>query len=405
MRVLLVSNLYPPYAVGGYERLAAWTSEGLRERGHVVHVLTGDGPALRDRPELHPRLDLDLPALCDAHFGAGIAFGGGLAEGVRRHVFSARNYRAARRAIRDVRPDLVSFWNPAFITLAPLLAARRERVPAVIHLSDTAFNPFRNPHPPALPAPFRPLARRTVDGLIRMAGVRRTVVPSLFLRDKLVRAEGLPAECISVLPWPVPPGAAAVAGAPHDGPRAPTRLLFVGSLAPEKGTRVLIDAFRRAYERRPNLTLTMVGEAGQGDVRPLRDAAADLPVAFRGRLEHADVLREYARHDVLVFPSVWDEPFAIVPLEAAAIGLAVVATTAGGTPEAFAHDRTALLVPPGDPVALGDAVLALAGDPALFARLAASGREYVRRAHAFPDFLSRLEALYEECRRPEGPPS
>src|SRR5262249_15167726 len=129
MRLLLVSNLYPPYAVGGYERLAAWIGDGLRERGHVVHVLTGDGPALRGRPDLHPTLDLDLPALYDAHFSAGIAIGQGLAEGVRRHVFSVRNYRATRRAIRDVRPDLVSFWNPAFITLAPLLAARRERVP------------------------------------------------------------------------------------------------------------------------------------------------------------------------------------------------------------------------------------------------------------------------------------
>jgi glycosyltransferase involved in cell wall biosynthesis len=370
-----------------------------------VHVLTGDGPALRGRPDLHPALDLDLAALCDAHFGAGIAFGGGLAEGVRRHVFSARNYRAARRTIRDARPDLVSVWNPAFVTLAPLLAARRERVPAVIHLSDTAFNPFRNPHPPAFPRLFRPLARRAVDGLIKMAGVRRAVVPSLFLRDKLVRTEGLPAEAISVMPWPVPPGAESAGGARDDGPRTPTRLLFVGSLAPEKGTRVLIDAFRRAHERRPGLTLTMVGDAGRIDVRPLRDAAAGLPVAFRGRLEHADVLREYAQHDVLVFPSVWDEPFAIVPLEAAAMGLAVVATTAGGTPEAFAHDLTALLVPPGDPGVLADAVLALAADPALFARLAAAGRDHVRSAHALPDFLSRLEGLYEECRRAGGPSS
>src|SRR5262245_21953427 len=194
MRLLLVSNLYPPYAVGGYERLAAWVGDALRERGHVVHVLTGDGPALRGRPDVHPALDLDLPALCDAHFGAGIAFGTGLAEGVRRHVFSARNYRAARWAIRDARPDLVSFWNPAFITPAPLLAARRERVPAVIHLSDTVFNPFRNPHPPGFPRLLRPVARRAVDGLIRTAAVRRAIVPSMFLRDKLVRAEGLSAE-------------------------------------------------------------------------------------------------------------------------------------------------------------------------------------------------------------------
>src|SRR5262249_61399157 len=131
-----------------------------------------------------------------------------------------------------------------------------------------------------------------------------------------------------------------------------------------------------------------------GGVGRLGAAAADLPAPFRGGLEHGDVLREYAQHDVLVFPSIWDEPFAIVPLEAAAMGLAVVATTAGGTPEAFAHGRTALLVPPGDPAALAGAVLALAGDPALFTRLSAAGREHVRRVPRVPGFLARPEDLY-----------
>jgi len=49
VRILLVSNFYPPYWVGGYEQIASWVAEGLRERGHRVLVLTGRGPALDGR--------------------------------------------------------------------------------------------------------------------------------------------------------------------------------------------------------------------------------------------------------------------------------------------------------------------------------------------------------------------
>ena len=99
MRILLVSNLFPPYVVGGYEQMAGWVAEGLRARGHAVQVLTGRGALFAGRPEITPTLDLDLAAVCDAHFGDGIAFGGNLAASVRRHVFSLRNLGAARRAL------------------------------------------------------------------------------------------------------------------------------------------------------------------------------------------------------------------------------------------------------------------------------------------------------------------
>jgi glycogen synthase len=399
MRILLVSNLYPPYAVGGYERLAAWVAGGLRERGHTVDVLTGRGPLLAGSPDVHPDLDLDLPALQAAHFAEGISFPAGLREGLRRHVFNVRNFRAARRLLEGSPPDVVSFWNPAFVTFSPLLAARRRGVPAVVHLSDTAANPFRNPHPPAFPPGLVPAGRLAVDALLRLSAARRFVVPSAFLRERFVRGEGLPGNRVTVMPWPVPPTAAAAAPPPRAA--AASRFLFVGSLAPEKGARVLIEAFRDAWGARPELTLTLIGDASRAERERLGASATGLPILFRGRLEHEAVIREYASHDVLVFPSVWDEPFAIVPLEAAARGLAVIATTAGGTPEAFTDGETGRLVPPGDPVALTRAILELAGNPALARRLAEAGRSHVARTYDFSSFLDRLERLY----RGEGSPA
>jgi glycogen synthase len=395
MRILLVSNLYPPYCLGGYERLAAWTADGLRERGHLVHVLTGRGSELNGRAGLSAALDLDLDGLREAHYGDGIAFGARIGAAFGRHVFSRANFRATKAAMAAVRPELVSFWNPAFVTFSPLLAARFQGVPSVVHLSDTTANTFRNPHPPAFPSSGRALGRTLVDAFLRGSRPRRVIVPSQFLAAKLTGSERLPAEGLTVLPWPVPYPVWRVAP-PADRDRA-RRLLFVGSLAREKGLDVLIRAFGEAWRERPELTLTVVGSGGRQEVRRVEEAAKGVPVRLLGRLEHSEVLAEYARHDVLVFPSVWDEPFAVVPLEAMAMGLVVIATQAGGTPEAVAHERTGLLVPPADPAALREAILRLAREPALFRSLAAAGRDHVLRAHDFSSFLTRLEDLYAEA--------
>jgi len=394
VRVLQVTNFYPPYWVGGYELIASWVTQGLRERGHAVEVLTGRGPAFARLGGIRGELDLGLDGLVEAYFGSGLVARDGLAEGLRRHVFSPRNFAACRRAIDEFRPDLVSFWNPAFVTFSPLLAARQLAVPALVHLSDTAANPFRNPHAPRFPRRLRGAGRAAVDALLRLSRPSRYVVPSVFLRDRLVAGESLPAERTVVLRWPVEPVASGSPAGARGGGRGGSRLLFVGTLIPEKGPDVLVAALREAACRCPDLTLTFVGDGPAQFVARLRDAAQGLAVRFLGRQDRAGVMQAYREHDVLVFPSVWDEPFAVVPLEAMAMGLAVVASRAGGTPEAVVHEDTGLLVPPGDPAALASALVRLAREPALASALAGRGSAWARREQGFPAFMDRLETLY-----------
>ena len=398
MRILAVSNLFPPYWIGGYEQIAGWVAEGLRERGHEVNVLTGRGPALMGNPSITTALDLDLPSLVEMNRGNGISSTGGLAGQFRQSVFNSHNLKASRAAIAAFRPDLVSFWNMSFVTFSPLWAARLSRIPAVLHLSDVAANPFRNPHAPAFPAVLRAAARWTVDGVLRAARPARFVVPSRFLRDRMVEREGLPADRVDVLHWPVEPSISRSAPEALRG-RPARRFLFVGALVPEKGPQVLLAAFREALRGRPDLTLSFAGTGPRAYVAELQAAAGGLPVRFLGRLERRETTAAYREHDALVLPSIWDEPFAVVPLEAMALGLPVIATAAGGTGEAVVHERTGLLVPPRDPAALGAAILRLAADPPLAASLARSGQSWARGTLSFPMFMDRLERLYEGALR------
>ncbi len=134
------------------------------------------------------------------------------------------------------------------------------------------------------------------------------------------------------------------------------RLLFVGRLAAVKGVPVLLDAFRAARERRPDLTLTLIGD---GPDRPaLEVAAADLGgvVTFLGYRNQSGVADALAEADALVLPS-FAEGVPVVLMEAMAAGRPVVATQVGGVGELVTDGVDGRVVPPGDAVALADAIL------------------------------------------------
>ena len=338
-------------------------------------------------------LDLDAERVVADHHAGGIRFPPGLREGVRRHVFNGANRAATSRLIEAERPDVVSFWNPAWVTYSPLAAARSAGVPSVVHVSDVCANVFRNPHPPAFPSWARGVARSLVDTMLRRARPRRILVPSRFLADRLVSREALPETLVEVLPWPIEPSADGLP-TPEPRPSAPRRLLFVGSLIPEKGPLVALEALELALPDVPDLRLTMVGDGPADGVEAIAERARRLPVELTGKLERERVIEAYRNHDALIFPSVWDEPFSVVPLEAMAMGVAVVASDAGGTPEALEDGVDGLLVARGDAGQLAAAIVRLANDEQLARRLATQGALRVRQRFSFAGFVTRLEEIY-----------
>lgn len=147
-------------------------------------------------------------------------------------------------------------------------------------------------------------------------------------------------------------------------------LLCVASLTPRKGQDVLLRAL--APVRRFAWRLLLVGPARDrafaGRLRRLaRDLRIGDQVAFRGAVDNAELARLYGAADLFVLPS-HHEGYGIAATEAAGHGLPVIASNAGALPEALAGARH-LLVPPGDPLALTDALRSV-----LSARRMAGGR-------------------------------
>jgi len=158
------------------------------------------------------------------------------------------------------------------------------------------------------------------------------------------------------------------------GPTRKHLLLFVGRVVPEKGVHVLISACQEIFEADSESSVLIVGPFdtspnGQAFVaRCRRDIER---IGFRGRvampgaLSAEDVLAAYQAADLLVCPSTWSEPAAVVVSEGMACGLPVVASRVGGLHERIDEGVTGLLVSPNNPSALAKGVLKILENPVL----------------------------------------
>lgn len=187
------------------------------------------------------------------------------------------------------------------------------------------------------------------------------------------------------------------------GPKDPVRVLFVGRLEPRKGVACLLDAWQRidalAQERRGRRAFELI-VAGSGKLAPVVENAVRATARTAIRLAPADsppaVARLLAESDILVAPSLDEESFGLVLVEALASATPVIASRNGGYAGILEGAGSECLVPPGDAGALADAILWLADDAAARRRLARWGRAHVRRFD-IRAIAGAIEAVYDEA--------
>ncbi len=176
-------------------------------------------------------------------------------------------------------------------------------------------------------------------------------------------------------------------------------ILFLGRLDREKGVLDLIDAMPPICSKVRNVILQF---AGEGDVELICARAAECGVSthveFLGWVNGNDKVRVLTDATVLALPS-YVEGMPMGLLEAMAIGLPVVATRVGGTPDVVEDRITGLLIEPGDSRALVDSLLELLVDPALRTRIGTAARRKILEFYAPWRVMPKVEALYVELLR------
>lgn len=290
---------------------------------------------------------------------------------------------------RRERPDLVHH-----VAIKPVLygafAARRAGVPHWVNGLPGLGYVYASDEPKAR------LLRPLIGGLFRLllnhprsAVLLQNHDDARFFADGIVAPERV--HCVRGV------GVDVARYTPAPEPDGPPLAVLAARMLWEKGVAELIEAARLLRQRGTAIRIALVGGPDPGNPRSVPEAVlrgwqAEGLVEWWGQRD--DMPAVWRQAAIAVLPTTYREGLPTVLLEAAATGRPLVATDMPGCREVVWPDRTGLLVPPGDAVALADALDKLAGDAALRARLGAAARQAAESEFAVPVVCGLVLDLY-----------
>lgn len=403
MRIALLNALYAPYQAGGAERSVQILAEGLARRGHAVAVITLGEPHLAPRSVIGGvtvhRLALeDWGPLSGARARPAAGSPPNAAQRATWHVrdLSSKGMSARiGRLLDEERPDILHTHVLMGFSVGAWAEAERRGVPIVHTLRDyylmcppaTMFRKDDNCAricPRCLPfAAYRRRASRAVDAV---CGVSRFILER-HLRDGFF-ARSVAAKVVFNAVAP------SVGPQPAKRPQAGLVFGYIGRICPEKGVRWLLEAFRDAP---PGHKLVLAGKGDRQFVEALKAEFSSPSVTFTG---HVDPAVFYEQVNVVVIPSLWNEPFGRAAIEPLAYGIPVIASNRGGLAELIEEDVTGLVVDPNDGPSLARAIGRFCTDREAVARLGENGKQRLPRfsQEAMTDAYASLYAdLMFDC--------
>jgi spore coat protein SA len=176
-------------------------------------------------------------------------------------------------------------------------------------------------------------------------------------------------------------------------------ILFVGRLHPTKGVHVLLKAMKILEARKINAVCKVVGSSAVGGSKSthyVQSLYANCPsnVHFAPYQSGREIANEYRAADIFCCPSIWQEPFGNINIEAMACGISVVATRVGGIPE-IAAEGGVVLVEPNSATELADALQKLVEDKNLRTSIAAEGLKSFRQRFTWSKITSQYRKVVE----------
>jgi glycosyltransferase involved in cell wall biosynthesis len=380
--ICFVESGYPhPHGGGGAGSYVQTVARELVRRGHKVSVVTAYCPQCpmesRDqgvrvyRPLLKSGLHWyvsKLPAIRT------------LALALRTLEHGWLKYRFLERLHRTALIDLVEFTEGG-----DFWHAMRAPFPYLSHLHGSRYTVKRAS---GVAVDRSEWFNRRVElfGIQRAAWV---FSPSRELLRLVTVELGSSLKRTAVLPYPLDPELLRIkAETQESAPSNGKHVLFAARHDPVKGADVLLQAIPLARARVPEAVFNFYGYQPQ--------PGEQLPegVACYGFLPKAELLRRYHTADMCVLPSRWDNsPNAVY--EAMVAGKAVVASRIGGIPELVADGETGILVPPGEPEPLAQAIVTLLLDDERRVRMGERGRERIRQLASLKENVDQRLRIYK----------
>ncbi len=305
-----------------------------------------------------------------------------------RPLYLAGGLRAAHDAGRDP-PDVVHVHWPMPHALfgAAVRRGSGNRTAVVCSYYSVELNWVTQKLRPLLP--FLRWTARTADAVTAISNSTAAAVQRLTDQPVIIVPYGAALDDDGI-----PSVRPALSG---DGP---LKILFVGRLVERKGVEVLVRALA-GLGTLPDAELTVIGAGERAETieQTARLHGVADRVHLRGAVTREELVRSYSNHDVFVLPAVLDakgdtEGLGVVLLEALRFERPVIASDVGGIPDIVEHERTGLLVPPGDSTSLASAIESLARDPERARQMAMRGRQVARDRFGWDRVLESTNRVY-----------
>lgn len=399
MKILFLSARYPPDFIGGGELSTATIAEGLAARGHEVTVLTGARESHEEQQRgVAVRRSRDLYRLWE------------------KPLLEERTSAAMRPALLQLLPSSVDILH-AHDFRSALLLSLLDRPSRVVTVRDFAaicgttnnmwwdgrscdgcfwpnvlFRCHRVVEASPARKPFRVWQYKYNLGFRGRAFQRipHHVYISAALRDRISTRLTIPPSA-TVIPNPIGPEWLADASTLPTPPRA----VYAGTVESQKGIAILLKAWSLLVRELPESELEIIGTGDiDGYERMARTLGITSRVRFVGKVPPNEVRQHFDAAQVIVQPSLWEEPFGRTVLEAYARGKPVVASDTGGLKDLVTAE-TGALVPPGDVSSLTRALKRFLTDASYASACGKAGRLRVEREFTADRIAAQYETFYQ----------
>ncbi|WP_279116743.1 glycosyltransferase family 4 protein [Acidithiobacillus thiooxidans] len=385
MKILFINNFYSPDIIGGAEIILKMLAEGARSKGIDVAVLA----------------TTDIPGLHQDEVNGVRVWRAGL-RNIYWHKYSERPGMLRRRVWH-----LADLYNPLMIGLVKQVISIEQPTVASVHnlagfsvstwsaLTEAGVPIFQVLHDHYLLCPAATMYKSgnncttqcATCGLMRLPhkllsrNVAGVIGVSNYILNRHIEAgffHGVDNRNVIYNTRTEQDIGLLITHDDSSKGNRPLRFGFIGALTSVKGIEMLLNVY--VNHPFPNTELIVAGTGDINYVRKLESMAAGHPVCFLGRVNPAEF---YSSVDVVIVPSLWNEPLATVIIEAMICGKVIIASNTGGSSELIFDKQNGLLFEPDDPNALHDAITRVSDDLSLRSRLV-DGAISIRR-----DFMDR----------------
>lgn len=326
MKILILSNYFPPYYIGGYELACFDTAKYLQNAGHDVYILTGKHEEESNKFERVYRklkyIDYENPSY------------------INKHEVEEFNFEITSNVINQVKPDLVYIWSLRLISLSPVWAINKLKVKKIFEIGDFWMKGFLGNN-------FMSKVKRTAKKIL--PGFNATNVeidPIISVSQWMVKEMK---ELYGTKEVFQIPNGTKITKEKTKKNNDVMRYMFCGRLDYTKGLDLALKALSNMKDRKINdFEFNIYGDGDKEYIEKCQKITRLLKlndhVTFHGKIDNLQ--EEYKKNHVLLMPTRMREPFGLVLIEAMNYGVVPVATNDYGPSEIIDDHKNGLLFTP-----------------------------------------------------------